>query len=55
MAIVRPFRGMRPAHDYAEKVAALPYDVISSQEARKLAAGNTYSFYHVSKPEIDLG
>jgi uncharacterized protein (DUF1015 family) len=54
MAIVKPFRGMRPAHNYAEKVAALPYDVISSQEARKLAAGNTYSFYHVSKPEIDL-
>jgi uncharacterized protein (DUF1015 family) len=54
MAIVKPFNGLRPAVEFAEKVVALPYDVISSKEARQLAAGNQYSFYHVSKPEIDL-
>jgi len=54
MAIVKPFRGLRPSNDYSAKVAALPYDVVSTQEALKLAAGNAYSFYHVSKPEIDL-
>jgi uncharacterized protein (DUF1015 family) len=54
MAIVKPFRGLRPVNELAEVVAALPYDVVSSHEARKLAAGNSYSFYHVNKPEIDL-
>ena len=54
MAQIRPFRGLRPRPDLAEKVASPPYDVISSEEARKMAEGNPYSFLHVNKPEIDL-
>lgn len=54
MAVIRPFRAFRPTPDLAAKVAALPYDVMSSQEAREMAAGNPYSFLHVDKAEIDL-
>lgn len=54
MATVRPFRAVRPTPELAEKVAALPYDVMSSAEARQMAAGNPYSFLHVDKAEIDL-
>ncbi|MBS4960203.1 MAG: DUF1015 domain-containing protein [Clostridiales bacterium] len=54
MAIVRPFRAIRPAEEKAKDVAALPYDVMSSDEARKMVIGNPYSFLHVDKAEIDL-
>ncbi len=54
MARIEPFRGLRPRPDLAEKIAAPPYDVLSSDEARELARGNPYSFLHVGKPEIDL-
>jgi uncharacterized protein (DUF1015 family) len=54
MARIEPFRGVRPRKDLAPLVAAPPYDVLSSDEARELAAGNPYSFLHVGKPEIDL-
>ncbi|HTX99546.1 MAG TPA: DUF1015 family protein [Bacteroidota bacterium] len=54
MAIIRPFRGYRPTPDLAVRVAARPYDVLSSDEARAEAEGNPYSFLHVGKPEIDL-
>ncbi len=54
MAIIRPFRGYRPTPDLAARVAARPYDVLNSDEARVEAAGNPYSFLHVGKPEIDL-
>lgn len=54
MAIIRPFRGLRPTPELADKVAARPYDVLSAAEAKAEAAGNKYSFYHVSKSEIDL-
>jgi len=54
MAIISPFRGIRPKKELADKVAAKPYDVLNSKEARAEAAGNTYSFYHISKAEIDL-
>jgi len=54
MAHIRPFRGVRPRRDLAQLVAAPPYDVLSSDEAREQAAGNPYSFLHVGKPEIDL-
>ena len=54
MAHIQPFRGVRPRKDLAHLVAAPPYDVLSSEEARELAAGNPYEFLHVSKPEIDL-
>jgi len=54
MAHIEPFRGVRPRRDIARLVAAPPYDVLTSEEARELAAGNAYSFLHVGKPEIDL-
>ena len=54
MADVRPFRALRPRPDVAARVASPPYDVLSSEEARVMAAGNPYAFLHVSKPEIDL-
>ena len=54
MSSVKPFRAYRPRPDLARQVASFPYDVISSDEARALAAGNPYSFLHVGKPEIDL-
>jgi uncharacterized protein (DUF1015 family) len=55
LAEIRPFPGIRPRPDLAAKVASPPYDVISSDEARAMAAGNRYSFLHVVKAEIDLG
>jgi len=54
MAIIKPFRALRPPRDVAHKVAALPYDVMSVAEARDMAAGNPFSFLHISRPEIDL-
>lgn len=54
MATVKPFRGLRPPKEIVSKLAALPYDVINSEEARKLAEDNPQSFLHVTKPEIDL-
>jgi uncharacterized protein (DUF1015 family) len=54
MAIIRPFKGLRPTPALAEQVAARPYDVLSAAEAKVEATGNPYAFYHVSKSEIDL-
>jgi len=54
MATVRPFKGLRAPQDTVSKLAALPYDVINSEEARKAAQGNARCFLHVTKPEIDL-
>lgn len=54
MVIIRPFKGLRPKKEYAAQVASPPYDVINTEEARKLAAGNDLSFLHVVKPGIDL-
>ena len=54
MASVRPFRALRPRPDLASRVAAVPYDVVSTEEARALAAGNPLSFLRVSRAEIDL-
>ncbi|BDG10822.1 DUF1015 domain-containing protein [Anaeromyxobacter paludicola] len=54
MATLRPFRALRPAPQNAERVAAPPYDVINTAEARALAAGNPDSYLRVSRPEIDL-
>ena len=54
MATVTPFAALRPDPKLASRVCELPYDVMSSQEARAMAAGNPLSFLHVSKPEIDL-
>ena len=54
MAIIRPFNALRPRAERAAQVAAVPYDVVNTEEARALAAGNPWSFLHVSRPEIDL-
>lgn len=54
MAIVRAFKAIRPSVEYADKVAALPYDVMNSSEARKMVSLNPYSFLHIDKAEIDL-
>ncbi len=54
MAILRPFSGWRPLPEFVAEVASKPYDVLSSEEARKEAEGHPLSFLHVGKPEIDL-
>ncbi|MGA8879874.1 MAG: DUF1015 family protein [Azonexus sp.] len=54
MPLIQAFRGLRPAPGRAGDVAAPPYDVLSSAEARAQAAGKAYSFLHISKAEIDL-
>ena len=54
MARIEPFRAWRPRAGMAEKVASPPYDVLSSDEARRMAGDNPVSFLHVVKPEIDL-
>jgi uncharacterized protein (DUF1015 family) len=54
MARIQPFRAWRPRPESAAQVASPPYDVLSSDEARRMAAGNPLSFLHVGKPEIDL-
>ena len=55
MSAIYPFAALRPTPKAAPAVASVPYDVVSSDEARGLAAGNSLSFLHVSRPEIDLG
>jgi uncharacterized protein (DUF1015 family) len=52
--LIRPFTGLRPRPEHVNAVAAPPYDVLSSDEARQRAAGKPYSFLHISKAEIDL-
>ena len=54
MAIIKPFRALRPHNEFAVQVASRPYDVLNSAEARTEAADNRLSFLHVTKPEIDL-
>lgn len=54
MAILKPFRGLRPPVELAAQVASRPYDVLNSEEARQEAAGNPCSLLHIIKPEIDL-
>ncbi len=54
MAVFKPFKALRPAKEFASRVAALPYDVMNSEEAREMVNGNPYSFLHIDKAEIDL-
>ena len=52
--LIKPFRGLRPVPGRAADVAAPPYDVLNTVEARQRASGRPLSFLHISKPEIDL-
>lgn len=54
MAIIKPFKGIRPPQELVEQVASRPYDVLNSDEARTEAEGNEKSLYHIIKPEIDF-
>ena len=54
MITVKPFFALRPHGDFVEECAALPYDVMSSEEARTEVEGKPYSFLHIDKAEIDL-
>ena len=54
MAIIKPFKAVRPANEYVKMVAELPYDVMNREEAKKLAKGNKYSYLHIDRAEIDL-
>ena len=55
MALLKPFRGLRPPKAKVLQVAAPPYDVVNSAEARGYAKGNPDSFFQVSRPEVGLG
>ncbi|WP_300795900.1 DUF1015 domain-containing protein [uncultured Bacteroides sp.] len=54
MAVIKPFKGVRPPKPMVEEVASRPYDVLNSEEAREEAKGNEKSLYHIIKPEIDF-
>lgn len=54
MAIVKPFKALRPNDNLAEKIAALPYDVMNSEEAQKMVQGNDYSFLRIDRGEINF-
>lgn len=54
MAILKPFKGLRPPVNIVSQLASRPYDVLNSAEARVEADGNPYSLLHIIKPEIDL-
>jgi len=54
MAIVKPFKGLRPPKNLVEKIESRPYDVLDSEEARKEAGNNEMSLYHIIKPEINF-
>ncbi len=54
MAIVRPFKALRPRKDLVDRVASLPYDVMDRREAKDMAKGNPYSFLHIIRSEIDF-
>jgi len=54
MAIIKEFMGLRPKKEFVERVSVLPYDVVSTEEARHIAKNNDVCFFHVSKPEIDF-
>jgi len=51
---IKPFRGVRPRVELADRVASPPYDVLDTDEARQMAEGSFYSFLHIIRPEIDL-
>ena len=54
MAVIKPFRGIRPPKEFVEEVESRPYDVLDSEEARAEAGDNEKSLYHIIKPEINF-
>ena len=54
IVLARPFIGIRPVSGRADEIAAPPYDVVNTEEARAAAEGRPLSFFHVSRAEIDL-
>src|ERR1051325_4562062 len=54
MATLHPFRALRPKAEAADRIAAVPYDVVNTDEARALADGNPLSFLRVSRAELEL-
>jgi len=54
MAVLKPFRGLRPPRALVRSIASPPYDVVSTEEARSYAAGNERCFFHISRPEVGL-
>lgn len=54
MSLIKPFKGLRPPKEIADELSSRPYDVLSSDEARKEAEGNPKSLYHIIKPEIEF-
>ena len=54
MAVIRPFKALRPIREKAEKVASVPYDVVNREEAKQFADGNPLSYLHITRSEIDL-
>lgn len=54
MAIIKEFVALRPSKQFVSKVAELPYDVVTTEEAKSLAQENPYSFFHITRPEVDV-
>lgn len=54
MAVVKPFRGLRPPREIVKELACLPYDVMNTDEAKAMAAGKESSLLHITRAEIDL-
>ena len=54
MAIVLPFKGLRPKKEFVSKFACPPYDVMDRDEAKEMVKGNEYSFLHVTRAEVDM-
>ena len=54
MAVIRPFKALRPTKEKAQLVASVPYDVVNKEEAKEFAKGNPLSYLHITRAEIDL-
>jgi uncharacterized protein (DUF1015 family) len=54
MAVIRPFKALRPTKEKAQLVASVPYDVVNQEEAAKFSEGNPLSYLHITRSEIDL-
>ena len=54
MAVIRPFKALRPTKEKSQLVASVPYDVVNREEAKQFAEGNPLSYLHITRSEIDL-